>query len=72
MAPVGRQTWVSAFPTAQPVLYSLDDLAQQEWGFGTMIPFAGNSGIVPEVRAMEMLGASALAFDIALGYAYGF
>jgi hypothetical protein len=41
-------------------------------GFGTMIPFAGNSGIVPEVRAMEMLGASALAFDVALGYAYGF
>jgi hypothetical protein len=41
-------------------------------GFGTMIPFAGNSGIVPEVRAMEMLGASSLAFDIALGYAYGF
>jgi hypothetical protein len=40
--------------------------------FGTMIPFAGNSGIVPEVRAMEMLGASALAFDVALGYAYGF
>jgi hypothetical protein len=41
-------------------------------GFGTMIPFAGSSGIVPEVRAMEMLGASGLAFDVALGYAYGF
>ncbi|HEX3854315.1 MAG TPA: hypothetical protein VHW01_25300 [Polyangiaceae bacterium] len=41
-------------------------------GLGTMIPFAESSGIVPEVRAMEMLGASALAFDVALGYAYGF
>jgi hypothetical protein len=41
-------------------------------GFGMMIPFAGNSGIIPEVRAMEMLGASALAFDLSLGYAYGF
>jgi len=41
-------------------------------GLGTMIPFAGSSGIVPEVRVMEMLGASALALDVALGYAYGF
>ena len=41
-------------------------------GFGMMIPFAGSSAIVPEVRAMEMLGASSLAFDVALGYAYGF
>jgi hypothetical protein len=37
-----------------------------------MIPFAGNSGIVPEVRAMEMLGASALALNLSLGLAYGF
>jgi len=41
-------------------------------GFGMMIPIAGSSGIVPEVRAMEMLGASSLAFDASLGYAYGF
>jgi hypothetical protein len=41
-------------------------------GFGMMIPFAGNSGIIPEVRAMEMLGASALALNVSLGYAYGF
>ncbi|HTA90379.1 MAG TPA: hypothetical protein VK745_12405 [Polyangiaceae bacterium] len=41
-------------------------------GLGMMIPFAGSSGIVPEVRAMEMLGATALAFDVSLGYAYGF
>ncbi|HEY3667641.1 MAG TPA: hypothetical protein VGL19_16670 [Polyangiaceae bacterium] len=41
-------------------------------GFGMMIPFAGNSGIVPEVRAMEMLGASALALNLSLGLAYGF
>jgi hypothetical protein len=41
-------------------------------GFGLMIPVAGSSGIVPEVRAMEMLGATSLAFDVALGYAYGF
>ncbi len=39
---------------------------------GTMIPFAGNSGIVPELRAMELFGPSSLAFDVALGYAYGF
>ena len=41
-------------------------------GFGMMIPFAGNSGIVPELRVMEMLGATSLAFDASLGYAYGF
>jgi hypothetical protein len=40
--------------------------------FGLMIPVAGSSGIVPEVRVLEMLGASSLAFDVALGYAYGF
>jgi hypothetical protein len=38
VAPAGRQTWISAFPTLQPVLYSLDDLTQEEWGFGTIIP----------------------------------
>jgi len=41
-------------------------------GLGLMIPVAGSSGIVPEVRVMEMLGATSLAFDAALGYAYGF
>jgi hypothetical protein len=41
-------------------------------GFGVMIPVAGSSGIVPEVRVMEMLGATSLAFDASLGYAYGF
>jgi len=41
-------------------------------GFGVMIPIAGNSGIVPELRVKEMLGASSLAFDASLGYAYGF
>jgi hypothetical protein len=40
VAPAGRQTWISAFPTLQPVLYSLDDLTQEEWGFGTIIPGA--------------------------------
>jgi hypothetical protein len=41
-------------------------------GFGLWIPFAASSGIVPEVRAKEMLGAKATAFDASLGYAYGF
>ena len=41
-------------------------------GFGMMIPVAGSSGIVPEVRVMEMLGAASLAFNATLGYAYGF
>jgi hypothetical protein len=41
-------------------------------GFGLMIPIAGSSGIVPELRVKEMLGVSALAFDASLGYAYGF
>lgn len=41
-------------------------------GFGLMIPVAGSSGIVPEVRVMQMLGATLLAFDASLGYAYGF
>ena len=41
-------------------------------GFGMMIPFAGDNAIVPEVRLMQMLGASGTAFDVALGYAHGF
>jgi hypothetical protein len=41
-------------------------------GFGLMIPVSGSSGIVPEVRVMEMLGATSLAFDASLGYAFGF
>jgi hypothetical protein len=41
-------------------------------GFGLMIPFAGSSSIIPEVRLMEMLGSAATGFDFALGYAYGF
>lgn len=41
-------------------------------GFGVMIPFAGSSGIVPELRALEMLGSSATAFDLSIGYALGF
>jgi len=40
-------------------------------GFGLMIPI-GSSGIVPEVRAMQMLGDSGTALDASLGYAYGF
>jgi hypothetical protein len=40
-------------------------------GFGMMIPI-GNSGIVPEVRALELFGNSGTGFDVALGYAYGF
>ncbi|MEO6600184.1 MAG: hypothetical protein ABIQ16_09955 [Polyangiaceae bacterium] len=40
-------------------------------GFGLMIPI-GSSGIIPEVRVKQMLGSSATAFDLALGYAYGF
>jgi len=40
-------------------------------GFGVMIPI-GSSGIIPEVRAKAMLGSAAPAFDLALGYAFGF
>lgn len=40
-------------------------------GLGVMIPI-GSSGIIPEVRAKAMLGSVAPAFDLALGYAYGF
>ena len=41
-------------------------------GFGVMIPFAGSSGIVPELRALEMLGTPGTAFDLSIGYALGF
>ncbi|HEY4105744.1 MAG TPA: hypothetical protein VGM44_17715 [Polyangiaceae bacterium] len=41
-------------------------------GFGLMVPIAGSSGIVPELRVKEMFGSSSLAFDASLGYAYGF
>jgi hypothetical protein len=40
-------------------------------GLGTMIPI-GSSGIVPEARVMQLFGTSATAFDLSLGYAYGF
>jgi len=40
--------------------------------FGLMIPFAGNNGIVPELRAMQMFGASGTVFDLSIGYARGF
>ncbi len=40
-------------------------------GLGTMIPI-GSSGLIPEVRLMQMFGSSATAFDLAIGYAYGF
>ena len=40
-------------------------------GFGMMIPIGG-SGIIPEVRAMQLFGSPGTAFDLALGYAYGF
>jgi hypothetical protein len=41
-------------------------------GFGVMIPFAGNNGIVPELRAMQMFGASGTVFALSVGYARGF
>jgi len=41
-------------------------------GFGVMVPFAGDNGIVPELRAMQLFGASGTAFDVSLGYARGF
>ena len=39
---------------------------------GMMIPFAGDNGIVPEIRARQMFGASGTVFDVAIGYARGF
>ena len=41
-------------------------------GFGVMVPFAGDNGIVPELRAMQMFGASGTVFDVSIGYARGF
>jgi len=41
-------------------------------GFGVMIPFAGDNGIVPELRAMQMFGASGTVFALSVGYARGF
>jgi hypothetical protein len=41
-------------------------------GLGVMVPFAGNNGIVPELRARQMFGASGTVFDLAIGYARGF
>lgn len=40
--------------------------------FGLMVPFAGDNGIVPEVRAMQLFGASGTVFDVSIGYARGF
>lgn len=40
-------------------------------GFGMMIPIGG-SGIIPELRALRLFGDGGTAFDVALGYAYGF
>jgi hypothetical protein len=37
-----------------------------------MVPFAGDNGIVPELRAMQMFGASGTVFDLSIGYARGF
>ena len=41
-------------------------------GFGVMVPFAGDNGIVPELRAMQLFGASGTVFDVSIGYARGF
>jgi hypothetical protein len=41
-------------------------------GFGVLIPFAGDNGIVPELRARQMFGAPGTVFDISIGYARGF
>jgi hypothetical protein len=41
-------------------------------GFGVMVPFAGDNGIVPELRARQMFGAPGTVFDISIGYARGF
>lgn len=41
-------------------------------GFGVMIPFAGDNGLVPELRAKQMFGASGTTFDVSIGYARGF
>ncbi len=41
-------------------------------GLGLMVPFAGDNGIVPELRALQMFGASGTVFDVSIGYARGF
>ena len=41
-------------------------------GFGIMVPFAGGNAIVPELRAMQMFGASGTVFAGSIGYARGF
>jgi len=41
-------------------------------GFGVMIPFAGDNGLVPEVRVKQMFGASGTVVDASIGYARGF
>jgi hypothetical protein len=41
-------------------------------GFGVMIPFTRNFGVVPELRVKQMFGTSGTSFDGALGLAYGF
>jgi hypothetical protein len=40
--------------------------------FGLMVPFAGDNGIVPELRVMQLFGASGTVFDLSIGYARGF
>jgi hypothetical protein len=41
-------------------------------GFGVVVPFAGDNGIVPELRARQMFGAPGTVFDVSIGYARGF
>jgi len=41
-------------------------------GFGLMVPFAGDNGIVPELRVRQMFGAPGTVFDVSIGYARGF
>lgn len=40
-------------------------------GLGLMIPI-GSSGLIPELRALQLFGNSGTVFAAALGYAYGF
>jgi len=41
-------------------------------GCGVRVPFAGDNGTVPALRAMQMIGASGTVFDVSIGYARGF
>jgi hypothetical protein len=41
-------------------------------GFGLLVPFAGDNGIVPELRVRQMFGAPGTVFDVSIGYARGF